>query len=43
MKFNNLYKEFIELWPTEIDISDGYPVNDDGYFFPSLNKIYDKS
>jgi hypothetical protein len=40
MEFIELYNRIIELWPEEIDISDGYPVGDDGFMFPTLNKVH---
>lgn len=41
MKFIDIYNRIINLWPETIDISDGYPVGNDGFNFPSFNKIYD--
>ncbi|HEX2984269.1 MAG TPA: hypothetical protein VHO28_12060 [Ignavibacteriales bacterium] len=40
MEFNKLYDKYILLWPEIIDLSDSYPVQDDGYMFPLLNEIY---
>lgn len=42
MKFSELYKSAIDLWPSEISINDGYPTGEDGYFFPELTNIKDQ-
>lgn len=42
MNFTNLYKQGIDLWPTEINIGDGYPTGKDGFVFPSLTTIHDE-
>ena len=41
MKFNELYNEAVRLWPDEIDISDGKPL-DHGILFENLSIIWDK-
>jgi hypothetical protein len=42
MEFIELYDSMIELWPEEIDISDGYPTGENGFMFPTLSKIHDE-
>ncbi len=42
MKFSDLYQEAISMWPTYIDISDGYPTGTSGYLFPNLTRIHDE-
>lgn len=39
MKFEDLYNRIIELWPEEVDISDGFPSEGNGFTFPTLSKI----
>ncbi|QXE91223.1 hypothetical protein KP001_01390 [Geomonas subterranea] len=39
MKFEELYNRIIELWPEEVDISDGFPSGENGYMFPTLSRI----
>jgi hypothetical protein len=41
MKFNELYSETIGLWPDEIDISDGKPL-EHGILFENLSSIWTK-
>jgi len=40
MKLEQLYRKNIKLWPEEINISDGYPTSNNGYYFPTLSNIY---
>jgi len=42
MKFTNIYNHGIKNWPIEINIGDGQPTENDGYFFQSLSAIYDE-
>jgi hypothetical protein len=39
MKFEDLYNRIIELWPEEVDISDGFPSEENGFMFPALSRI----
>ena len=41
MKFSELYNEAIKLWPDEIDISDGKPL-EQGILFENLSFIWNK-
>ena len=42
MQFIDLYNRIIELWPYEIDISDGYPTGSNGFMFTTLSQTHSK-
>ena len=41
MTFRSLYERCIQDWPDEIDISDGEPKGDTGYYFLKLSMLWD--
>jgi hypothetical protein len=43
MRFENIYQSTIDLWPHEIFIGDGQPLNNGGYLFPELSRAWKKA
>ncbi len=42
VKFTELYKQAIALWPAEVDVSDGFARGKEGLFFPQLTAVNDE-
>lgn len=40
MTLTELKNHLLPLWPSTIRIGDGYATANDGFMFPSLNKVY---
>ena len=39
MTLEDLYKRYIQLWPRQVKVNDGYPIGA-GYMLPSLSKFH---
>ncbi|BHH82382.1 hypothetical protein LA52FAK_06710 [Desulforhopalus sp. 52FAK] len=39
MKFLEIYDHILDMWPEEVDISDGQPSGERGFYFKTLSRV----